>query len=254
MDESVDSTGGIHAVTIARAYGSGGGEIAARLAARLGWLLVDHALVVRVAREIGTNLEDAEMHDEHIQGTILAALAAIGPLFPDPTGTVPPATLLSDELYRATFDRLVRAAAARGRVVIVGRASEVILGGQPDILHVRVVAPFAQRVAYVMRREGMNRHAAEARIHRKDRDRATYLQREYHHRPDEIEMYDLMLNTGRLSLDGAVAVIREAMRALSDGMREGAPGRIVGLARYPTAPGDIPTLHPDSRDAAGIPR
>src|ERR1700692_2060446 len=40
----------MRAITISREYGSGGGEVAARLAKRLGWRLVDHEVVVRVAR------------------------------------------------------------------------------------------------------------------------------------------------------------------------------------------------------------
>src|SRR3954454_15496845 len=43
----------MRAITISREYGSGGGEIAGRLATRLGWRLVDHEVVVRVARELG---------------------------------------------------------------------------------------------------------------------------------------------------------------------------------------------------------
>jgi cytidylate kinase len=41
------------AITISRQYGSGGGEIGARLAERLNWHLIDHEIVARVARELG---------------------------------------------------------------------------------------------------------------------------------------------------------------------------------------------------------
>lgn len=40
------------AITISRQYGSGG-EIAARLAQRLNWHLIDHEIVARVARALG---------------------------------------------------------------------------------------------------------------------------------------------------------------------------------------------------------
>ncbi len=36
----------MRAVTISREYGSGGGEIAARLAKHLGWQLIDHEIVL----------------------------------------------------------------------------------------------------------------------------------------------------------------------------------------------------------------
>ncbi len=49
------TVGQMRAVTISREYGSGGGEIAARLAQKLGWQLIDHEIVVRVA-DVPTHL------------------------------------------------------------------------------------------------------------------------------------------------------------------------------------------------------
>src|SRR5258706_2435249 len=52
------------AITISREYGSGGGEIAARLAHRLGWQLIDHAVIEQAARELEVNETEVEKHDE----------------------------------------------------------------------------------------------------------------------------------------------------------------------------------------------
>ena len=52
------------AVTISREYGSGGGEIAARLARRLGWQLIDHAIVEQTASELEVYVTEVEKHDE----------------------------------------------------------------------------------------------------------------------------------------------------------------------------------------------
>ena len=52
------------AITISRQYGSGGGEIGARLAARLNWGLIDHELVAQVARELGITEQTAQARDE----------------------------------------------------------------------------------------------------------------------------------------------------------------------------------------------
>src|SRR5205823_7041014 len=58
------SASGMCAVTISREYGSGGGEVAARLAKRLGWQLAGHEIVARVAHALGVTREAAEAHDE----------------------------------------------------------------------------------------------------------------------------------------------------------------------------------------------
>ena len=100
MNEEFAPINQMRAVTISREYGSGGGEIAARLAKRLGWQLVDHALVERVAREIGTSQEEAEVHDEHIQGMVSRALGSLLYLSPAVMASAPPEAFLSVEAYR----------------------------------------------------------------------------------------------------------------------------------------------------------
>ena len=238
----------IRAVTISREYGSGGGEVATHLARRLGWDLVDHAIVERTAHALGTTVEDAEAHDESRGGIIAQLLTAMQNVYPPYVVGAPPEAMLLAEDYRRTMDEIVRAAAARGRVVIVGRASQVILADRQDVMHVRVVAPFAQRVAYVMRREGLDHHAAEERIHRKEHERASYLEREYHHRPDEAPLYDLVVNTSRLDLESAVNVVcftlHEIAVELARKAGEPGPGPATGLARYPAPPADF---HPSAR-------
>src|SRR5690348_8268252 len=52
------------AVTISREYGSGGGEIAARVARRLGWQLIDHVVIERTANELEVYETEVAKHDE----------------------------------------------------------------------------------------------------------------------------------------------------------------------------------------------
>jgi CMP/dCMP kinase len=240
-EEDIETINRMRAVTISREYGSGGGEIAARLAKRLGWQLIDHAIVERVASELGTSLEEAEAHDESSGGIISEILNSMQNLYPVYTASLPPEAFLSTEDYRMTVEKIVRAAAARGHVVIVGRASQQILAERRDVLHVRIIAPFEQRLVYVMQREGLDRHTPEARIHRKDHARASYLAREYHHKPDEAQLYDLVLNTSLLDLKSAVDIICFTLEQKAKGLAQptGELGLATGLPRYPAAPADF---------------
>lgn len=244
MNEECEQSLHMRAITISREYGSGGGEIASRLATRLGWDLIDHALVERVARDLGTSLEEAEARDEHLQGILAQVLTNMLYLSPTSMVSAPPDVWLSDEAYRQTVESLVRAAAARGQVVIIGRASQVILAALREVLRVRVIAPLDQRVASVMQREGVDRHAAEVRIHTKDLERASYLQRTYRHHPDEAQLYDLVVNTALLDLESAVDIISFTLRQKAKGLAKSADelGPATGLSRYPAHPEDFPSL------------
>jgi cytidylate kinase len=64
MNDMIGTVNEMRAVTISREYGSGGSEIAVRLAQRLGWQVGDHVIVERVARMMGTSQGEAEAHDE----------------------------------------------------------------------------------------------------------------------------------------------------------------------------------------------
>ena len=245
MNEDFYTINRMRAVTISREYGSGGGEIASRLAERLGWQLIDHAIVERVASEIGTSTQEAEVHDEHAEGVLARALNSILYLYPATMVSTPPEAFLSDDDYRDVLNRVVRAAATRGHVVIVGRASQVLLAQQRDILHVRIVAAFEQRVAYVMRREGLDQAAAQSRIRAKDHDRARYLEREYHCRPGDAHLYDIVLNTSSLDLERAVEVICLTLQQKASWLstRTDETGPAKGLSHYPGQPKDFhPTL------------
>jgi cytidylate kinase len=244
MNENIDLINRMRAITISREYGSGGGEIASRLAKRLGWYLIDHAIVERVASEMGTSTREAEAHDEYTEGAATRVLNSMLYLYPASLVSAPPEAFLSDEDYRSAVDRIVRAAAARGHVVIVGRASQVILAEPRDVLRVRIVAPFEKRVAYVMQREGLDHHAAESRIRMKDHHRAKYLQMEYHQKTEDMHLYDIVLNTSLLDLESAVEVICFTLQQKAKGLttKTGELGPAAGLSRYPRQPEDFHLL------------
>ncbi len=246
MNEDIDPINRMRASTISREYGSGGGEIASRLAKRLGWRLIDHALVERTARELGTSIQEAEAHDEYTEGIVSRVLNTMLYLYPASMVSAPPEAFLSDEEYRRVVNRIVRVAAARGQVVIVGRASQVILADLRDVLHVRIIAPFEKRVAYVMQREGLDHHTAESRIHLKDHDRARHLEMEYHQKLEDAHLYDLVLNTSLLDLESAVEVMCFTLQQKAKGLatKTGELGPARGVSQYPGQPQDF---HPLAR-------
>ena len=241
MDEDHSVIAAMRVITISREYGSGGGEIAARLARRLGWQLIDHEVVVRVAEKLHVSEEEAEEHDERVEGLasrIFKSLRLMHPTMPV-TVDIPP-SMDSRAFYEARC-QIIEGAVASGHVVIVGRGAQAHLAKRRDVLHVRIVAPFALRLAYVMSREGLDREAAQARILRKDQERTRYLETFYHRHPGDPHLYDLVLNTGILDLESAAEVIAIVLerkaRRLSLPAQELGPA--VGLPHYPGRPEDF---------------
>ncbi len=242
MNQDIETINQMRAITISREYGSGGGEIATRLAKHLGWRLLDHEIVEHVASEMGTSIEEAEARDERTQGFLERAfknMQFIEPAFM--AGASPEAFLSNEETYHETVSRIVCAAAEQGHVVIVGRGSQMLLAQQRDVLHVRIIAPFEKRVDYVMKREGLDRIAAESRIKMKDRDRMKHLETAFHRKPNDAHLYDIILNTAFLDLDSAVEIIsltlQQKARQLT--VKTDQLGPAAGLPPYPQKPADF---------------
>lgn len=241
MSEAQTESMGMRAITVSRLYGGGGGEIAARLARRLGWRLVDHELVAQVAHELGITQTEAENRDERVDGFMERLFTAMQLGVPEAPIGAPVSGAEDERRYNKALRRVVQAAADEGHVVIVGRGGQAVLAGRRDVLHTRIVAPLAQRIAYVMRREQLDEESARTRIQMKDRDRARYLQTQHRCHPDDPLYYDLMVNTAVLDLDSAVDLICLALER--KGQKLGTPeaelGPASGMTPYPAPPSDL---------------
>jgi len=239
----------MRAITISREYGSGGGEIAARLAQRLGWQLIDHAVIEQTAHELGVHVTEVEKHDEEyvesarpgILDRIVEQFVPSAPMTGGGGIFIRPSSSAEAGAYQATMRHIITAAATSGHVVIVGRGGQVLLADKRDVLHVRVVAPLEQRVAYVVRREGLDTEAARRRVQAKDQARTRYMQTQYQSQHEAPHLYDLVINTAVLPLDSAVDQIWLALE--SKASRLSVPGEqlgpAAGLAPYPDKPADF---------------
>lgn len=250
MNENLQAITAMRAITISREYGSGGGEIAARLARRLGWQLIDHAVIEQTASELEVHETEVEKHDEDyvkesdrpgILSRILDKLAPSTPMTGGGGVFVRPSSPRETLPYQETMRYIITAAAARGRVVIVGRGGQVLLADRRDVLHVRIVAPLAQRVAYVVRREGLDTEEARKRVQAKDQARTRFMQTQYQSQHEDSHLYDLVINTAVLSLDNTVdqicLALEEKASRLSVPVEQLGPA--ADVAPYATRPADF---------------
>lgn len=248
---------GMRAITVARLYGSGGGEVARRVAKRLGWHLIDHEVIVRVAHELGITEEEAEDRDEHSEGFILRALNSMSLMYPSMVENVPPSPspATRERNYQNALRRVIELAVEEGQSVIVGRGAGSMLLGRRDVLRVYVVAPLEQRIAYVARREGLDEPNARKRIQTKDYDRRRYVQMQYHLEPEDPVHYDLTINTAILSLDAAAELICEGLAAKAQRLQAPATdlGPVSGMGLYPGEAEDVPAPQQPSDQAQTLP-
>jgi len=249
MNANPQSIVAISVITISREYGSGGGEIAARLARRLGWQLIDHAVIEQTALQLEVRETEVEKHDEDYvesdrQGILSRILEQLTPSAAATGGggiflrTASSAETLP---FQETMRDIIIAAATSGHVVIVGRGSQVLLADRRDVLHVRVIAPLELRVAYAARREGLDIETARSRVQAKDQARTHFMKTQYRSQHEDPHLYDLEINTAVLTLDSAVDLSCLALEAKASQLSvpQEQLGPVADLAPYPGTPTDF---------------
>jgi CMP/dCMP kinase len=210
-------------VTISRQYGSGGSAVAAQVAARLGWQLLDDTIVDAIATQMGVSADTVRAFDER-QPPLIARLAdALALDAPEVLSPSAGAAVLSpDERIIETTRRVMEAAVAQGPVVVVGRGAQVVLGQRTDAIHVFCYAPRDALVRRIAEREGLTLAAAQRRVDDMNHQRAARVHLHYGYSWGALENYHLCVNTEWLGIDGAVDVVVRAVEVRLGGR---SPGR-----------------------------
>lgn len=179
-------------ITISRQMGSQGRDVAHAVANYLGYKLYWRELINQAALRSGSPEMALHMIDD------------LGLLDTRPS-------LQVRRAYRNALEQVMQELAQTGDVVIVGRAGQLILKDQPDVFHVRVIAPLEVRIRRVAESEGITPEAARARIEASDRSRATFLRRNYQADIRNPELYDLVINTEYISPETAAQLVCKAL-------------------------------------------
>jgi len=187
-------------VAVSRMPGAGGGELARRLAERLDYGLFDRELVDAVASQAGVQARLVEGVDERVRSLIERVVADAFR-----TGT------FAESDYLREVVRTVRTLAERGHAVILGRGAAQILSAQ-EALRVRVVASRAVRVERRAKARGIPAEEAARQIDAEEARRREFVRHDFGLDSDDASLYDLVLNTGTLSMETAVELVVEALR------------------------------------------
>ena len=205
-------SGPIDLVTVSREYGAGGSEFAQKLGALLGWPVLDHDIVHRVAERLALDDAVVERLDEH-PPTRLAELAGMLLVTPPESSTAfTPSPLLQDRVAAAA-QAVIREAAESPPLVVVGHGAQCLFRDRPGTLHIRLIAPLELRVKRLCARLGCSRTTALNQARRMDEDRDRYVERHHHRDRRDPLNYDVVFNTGRTPLDDTAACAALLVRA-----------------------------------------
>jgi hypothetical protein len=119
--------------------------------------------------------------------------------------------------------------ARRGQSLILGRGGQVVFAELPGVLRVRVVAPFADRVARFARERGIEEQRARQAVQTADRDRAAFYQFLFRIDWSDPELYDIIVNTRTITPEQAAGLIKNAVKSAEFAKKEQAAGKLEQL-------------------------
>ncbi len=210
------------------------GEISARL---LGVDFVDQQLMVQAAQRCGVPVGAVAEHDERRSSfrermsglfrTFLERSAASGA---DPlSGATGLEVILSrsyadmaleqeeaqisDQLYLKTITLVIEELATGGNIVLLGRGSQMILKELAGALHVLCIAPLKLRAYRLAERDAIGIEEATRRATESDRARAAYYRKFWKVDVEDPKLYDLTVDTSRLTYEIAADLVASAARA-----------------------------------------
>lgn len=99
--------------------------------------------------------------------------------------------------------------ALKDNVIIMGRWSTILLRGVPHAVCIRTLSPLNQRIQRIAEREQITEEKARRRIARYDEGVRYRIKQFFDVEWEDPTLYDLSLNTGRLSVETAIAQVAE---------------------------------------------
>jgi cytidylate kinase len=185
-------------ITFSEMLGTNGDKIARQVSKTLQYIFYGEEELLKAGHEMGI-LSDIAGFDER-SPTLLEKVFSEKP-----------------KVYLDQFQSVIYELAKRGNAVFLGRGSQLLLNAFDCAFHVLVTGSIKKRVQRVMEEKQIGGEAAEKLIRQSDQDKRGFLRYAFDEEWLNPSLYDLILNTDKLSVDSAVKILIAA--ATSDDIK-----------------------------------
>jgi len=206
-------------VTVTYELGSMGLEVARQVAQELGYKFIYTEIISEVAKRLGVPEWKVEDFSEfkYVPSKLSffdlfqldKSLIDFGALFGEKKKEI------SFEEFREALVKTITAFAVSNNVVIVGHGAACILQEYPNSLHVKVEAPFYDRVKVFAENTGLSVEEAEKQLKKIDSKEVEFYKDLCDEDIREINLFHLKLNTSKLSVDNAKELVVNAFRMVA---------------------------------------
>jgi cytidylate kinase len=188
-------------ITVSREPGSGGKEIAKRLAKHLNFHFFDKEIISHLFEKDKIKLQQYEkLYDEKNINFINELINEI--IYPN---------LLTQDKFVRELTTFITKLTLSGKCVILGRGANFFTDHRFGF-HVRITAPFDFRVQKTVQYEHLSQSAAKIKVTQVSNERKQFAEKYFSHHIDNPTFYDLILNRAHYSLEDCQDIIKNAFR------------------------------------------
>lgn len=181
-------------ITISEMLGSGGENVAREVAKQINYPYYAKEELYKAADEMGylSDVSHLELKNPHL----------LEKYFSD-----------KPKIYLDRFQSVIYEVAKRGNALFFGKGSQLLLHSFDCALHVLVTSSTEKRISRLMETMKIEKSVAEKIIHTSDHDKAGFLKYAFNNDWLDPHLYDITINTDKLSRTSAVKIIVEAAQS-----------------------------------------
>lgn len=206
--QTSDEWRGNHVITIARMYGSGGDAVGAEVARRLGCPCYNRQLIDQTAQQMGYSADFVAQNEQTLSTSRLWEM-----IFAD-SGIPASMNPSKEDAIYVSQSRTIRGLAHKSPCVIIGRLGNWILRDDPHVLRVFIMSGRDFAVKQLADKLHLSATDAARKIEQVNTGRANHYWHYTGKQWTDINGYDLIINTERTGIDGAVDMILRAARQI----------------------------------------
>jgi cytidylate kinase len=181
-------------ITVSEMLGTRGKEIANKVAEKLNYSFFGEEELLKAAGEMGFFSEVQKLDEK-------------SPPLLEKFFTEKP------KIYLDRLQAVIYEVAKKGDTVFFGRGSQLLLHSFDCAFHVLITGSSEKRIERIMEEKKAGKEAAERMIHQSDRDKRGFFRFAFDEDWLNPQLYDLLLNTDKLSADSAVKMIIDAAKS-----------------------------------------
>jgi cytidylate kinase len=180
----------VRVITVSRQFGAGGEVLAGILARELDFLLVNREIITEGLAGLG----------------LPAQLTRF-----DSKSATPDEQEKKRRFYLTALHDYIMELAKGQSIVLLGRGGQFLFRDHPGAFHIRVQAPLEQRIQWVQEIFHLDAKSASRMVQERDRSKKRYTRQVFNHSWTDIDLFDLVINTGKVTVQGAARVALQAI-------------------------------------------